>query len=268
MTDEHLDRLERLLEELIERQRLSRFDTLMFLAYPAIISGTVLLANVISQAGTYVSVTILGVPILTIVIQLALLFVFGLVASFLLFLFAYARDDIVGRSRTCRFLVYQTVGLVALVEFPLSSLIQDLAQGDILGTVLRLTTVLSFAISLCSLWASEVVLPFQDRIRLWFRRNIPNLLEREKIVAKTTSPHEKRFVRRVGIFFWLVALASYGATIALALSRGLPISGLVGYHVLVLGCLLALTIIAFMRKRQRKGKSSGTYENGKAIATA
>jgi hypothetical protein len=92
--EERLARLENRLEEFLERQRLSKFDTLVFLAYPVVLGGITALASALWQYQTLSAVMIGRLPLTPIIGLLGLAFSFWIIGGFLMFLRAYPTDDV------------------------------------------------------------------------------------------------------------------------------------------------------------------------------
>jgi hypothetical protein len=80
---ETLERLVNLVDEMNERQRLTRLDTVMFLVYPMIILGITLLANGFAQYETLGEVEVRGLPFSFVLFYGSVLFAGGIFLGFL-----------------------------------------------------------------------------------------------------------------------------------------------------------------------------------------
>lgn len=104
--DERLERIENQVKVHLERQRLSRFDNLMFLVYPLVIFGITLSFTMSLQYGVIKNTLIWGAPLLPVLEQLRLVFVVFLGLTFLLFCLAYAKDNVGLRISSLNSLVW------------------------------------------------------------------------------------------------------------------------------------------------------------------
>jgi hypothetical protein len=90
-----------LLLDLNEKQRLSRFDTVMFLAYSLTLSGMVVLANLVLQPSYALSnFDFYGINYVSILLGAIGFFACGIVLTFLVFLRYYIRDSLFGYTYT------------------------------------------------------------------------------------------------------------------------------------------------------------------------
>jgi hypothetical protein len=255
-TDERLTRVETLLQNLLERQRLTRFDTVMFLAYPLVIAGMTLLPNAYLQYQALQNVSIMGVALGSILVVLTLFFVLGLVVGFTRFVFAYLVDNLRGRILAARFLI-TFAGLLAiqLLLMFLGPQVLELARKDsslvpwgIPIPSILFTATLGFAIF--ELWEGMTD-RFTKRILRWFETNAPLTLEASTIELVATRQNLAKDAEssiRLASVSMCVACGFYGAMVILA-TRASGVLELAAYHAVFLAVLLVATLMVVVRKK-------------------
>jgi hypothetical protein len=229
-------RLEGRLRELLERQRLSRFDTLMFLLYPTAIAAFTTLASSLWQISTLRKFQVFAgltaadlVPLLTL---LVIIFISGLV----LFVRAYASDRMRDRIEAAGLLalgviliggsILLLVGVVTLfgpvqgigIPLPLQGY-QTWFFG--IGVLLLLSwTLLVFAV------AYEVQDHVHSAVALWFMKNLHLLCAKENLAFRQLPRWHHTYI---AVLFFAICLPSYAVEIAY-------VSWLVGLFNTVLDC--------------------------------
>ena len=131
--DERLEGIEDRVEILLERQRLSRFDNLMFLAYPLVILSITLSLTISFQYEALRSLQVWGVSLVGLLEILRALLGLCLGAAFVVFLLAYAVD-----SLDLRLVSVLVLASSVLLSFGSSFVL--VALLSILGSVIDVTT--------------------------------------------------------------------------------------------------------------------------------
>ncbi len=234
---ERLTRIEGLLEDLMERQRISRLDTVMFLAYPVIISGTILLVNATSQWETLGRIKILTVSFQSLFLFLGLFFGFGLVLTFVAFIRAYVADDLRGRYRSCRWFFGQTFTAVLLVLLLPMGSVTELAERysslPSLGNIIPLV----FMFATIQLWDNIAVPRMRKSTSMWFVSNLPRRSEAENVTVEFSSRGDE-FGTRLGKIIWFIGYLGYGLIVIDSIFRH-GLVGSIGYHAIAGAVLLA-----------------------------
>jgi hypothetical protein len=169
-----LDSVQDSLSDLVERQRLSRFDTVIFFVYPAMLAAIGLAGNLFVQMSKLQAPTLLfGAIQVEVVVSVAtVVFAFGLVTFFTGYIRAYVADDI--RRR-----VWYSRSLITLVAYPILPI-----TTNVLGPLLvelfhrpSLYFTASFFGTLCfAAYAFFDGLSFKftySNIMPWFEKNLP-----------------------------------------------------------------------------------------------
>ena len=210
--DERLERIENRIKILLERQSLSRFDNLMFLAYPLVILSITLSLMISFQYEALRGLQVWGISLIELLEILRVLLGLCLGASFVVFLLAYAVD-----SLDLRLLSVSVLALSVL--FPFGSSFALVALFLILGIGIDFTTtsVTSFVVVIPFLFSAllsiiEAVILLLNRVGSWFENSMRTSL-RERMVtlswrptAPTRFPLMARALWSVGCLIWLVVL--------------------------------------------------------------
>jgi hypothetical protein len=253
--DERLDRLENVLQEVAERQRLSRFDNLMFLAYPLVLAGQTGLANLLWNSDALKSVKVGGLPFEGIVLGGSIVLGVALFWTFLIFIQAYVADDLLGRIMACHYLMETTI-VVAILPFTafiirIGALPPELASVVPGATHLfqeMLTAVLFFvaAFALILLWQAVTSRSIVT-VCAWFHRNVPRRFAQDGLSALETSfrlIQTKRF--RVGRILMIGVCSVYAVIVVLA---ALVEPQTAAYRGALLIGIVAMTLMMFLGKR-------------------
>jgi hypothetical protein len=248
-------RLEGRLRELLERQRLSRFDTLMFLLYPATIAAFTALASSLWQIGTLRNFQVFaGLTAANIVLMLAtllIIFICGLV----LFAHAYACDSVRERIEAAGLLalgvilvggpILLLIGVVTLLGSASPIGIPPSLQGYELwffglgALALVAWILLLFAV------AYEVQGYVQRSAALWFMQNLRFLCAKENLVFGQLPRWHHTYL---AVLWFAICLPSYALAIAY-------VSWLVGLFNILVDChylafvalFVASTFLVFRR---------------------
>jgi hypothetical protein len=255
--DERLIVLRNMIEDLIERQRISRFDTILFLIYPVLLAGMTGLTNAILQYRALQSISILGIDFMAI-LALGSLFILGVLGvGFFSFILAYLHDDLIGRIRACVYLVGMSgfaLQLLFLVYvLPEYNVFAEIQKPDVLTSLVWLGLTLGTGGTWRSLWRASTSLSKQW-ITAWFERTAPRVSVAQGLFAADGDWRERQespslLGLKTGS---LVICLAYGYMV-IRLVQALGLQGAVVYHATVLIILLAL-ICFLMSYRSLKGK--------------
>jgi hypothetical protein len=178
--DERLERIENRVEMLLERQRLSHFDNLMFLAYPIVILGITLSLTLSIQYEAMKSVLVFGVPLNEVVFGICYVFLSGFGVAFLIFGIGYAKDSLHLRLTSLRFLLGGLASLANAIALIISwRTLSDILSGlqAIFPTnTVRLVILTPFLVA----WLGIVALGterFVRRVASWLEKSIPEILK-------------------------------------------------------------------------------------------
>lgn len=254
MAQEQLSRIECTLEDLLERQRISRIDTIVFLLYPAVFFTVPLLANWYMQWEILTRISFGPITATGLILFLTIFFVTGIVVTFVRFILAYARDDLKRRFTTCQYflrLVVLLFGGVFMNVLP-SRILYDLvpnatafgwwglAVRELLDTV-KTAAITFFFLGLGNRFAASVV--------SWIQHIAPRRIEAEHIIFPDFSERMSYWFSMSKIAL-CVSCILYGIiVIYMALTTG-PL-GTAFYHMAALVILVLLTFIAVLEKRVR-----------------
>jgi hypothetical protein len=238
--DDRLTRLEKLLEELIERQRLSRFDTVAFLSYPVVLVGMTYLMNALLQYLTMGDVLVLGLSYKNVLPIVGVVLGVWVVAAFLGYTRAYLTDDLVARIVQSRNLVYLGGVMVLMFLSPfLSPAISELtekAPSPVLSRALSVALALAGLTTVVSFW-DEVTIRTMRRAALWFERNLPHIL-RTAEVSFADLPRTRR------VRVWRIGLVATSITYDIALILAVQGSGSGAISVYHVGFLILVAVAA------------------------
>lgn len=178
--------MDNLLEEVVERQKLSRFDTVMFLAYPLLLSGISASVWVLSQRTIQdwmVGRVLELIPGLVLFVTVFSIFFLVILAwNIVHFIRGYLGDDIRARIRASHNVVASLGWLIGVMLVLFAVLpVFDLAARAAKGLISVLSWILAFAFGV-SIWLTassfwdEVTLWFWRKIALWSEKNLPHML--------------------------------------------------------------------------------------------
>jgi hypothetical protein len=252
--EERLMRLENLIGEMNERQRLTRLDTVLFLVYPVVILGFTLLANGFVQYPNLSNVKILGWPFSWLLFGSSILFAVGIFWCFLEFLRAYLADDLKWRILVTGWVAYGAIGLgglffMQLLAMPFSSLIELTAQESTAMALL----ILAFALGICALlcfssFAEGMREWFREMTASWCRKNVP--MRFRFLTSLDDFSKSKRLEFRLSKIAWVATCLIYAVIVTLALiAKGLEV--IVLYHLGAVILLFSFTSGIILRSRIR-----------------
>lgn len=252
---ERLDRLENLLQEVAERQRLSRFDSLMFLAYPLVLAGQTGLANLLWNSDVLKSVKVGDLSFQGIVPGVSIFLGVPLFWTFLIFIRAYVADDLLGRIMACHYLMETTI-VVVILPFT-AFIIRVGALPPELASVVpgvthlfqeMLTAVLFFVAftALIFLWQAATCRSIAT-VFTWLHRNVPRRVAQNGLSGLETSfslIQTKRF--RVGRILMIGVCSIYAAIVVLG---ALVEPQMTAYRGAVLIGIVAITLMMFLGRK-------------------
>ena len=252
--EERLTKLENLLDDMNERQRLTRFDTVMFLVYPVVIAATTLLASGFVQYETLGNVKVLGVALSSLLLYGSLGIACGILYAFLMFVLAYLADDLRRRILSARWVAWGAtfLGAQLLLVFsvaPITSSLEAITQGSnsSVPTILAFIFVMSLTFLVISL-ADGMQELFAGLAVSWSRNNIP--VRFSKMVPLKDFSKSLHFSFLIGKIAWAAMCIDYAVMVALALlTKGLQQN--IKYHSVTAFFLLSLTAVVFLRLRIR-----------------
>jgi len=166
--------LDNLLEEIVERQKLSRFDTVMLLAYPLLLSGMAASVGVLSQRAIqdwFLGKVFEPIPGLVFIATMVGIFWLVILAwNFVHFIRAYLGDDIRARMQASHNVVISLAWLsvVVLTIFAVLPAL-DLAAKAGKGLASVLSWILAFAFGMS---IGMTTLSFWNEAIPWFAREI------------------------------------------------------------------------------------------------
>lgn len=237
--DERLERIENRLEILLERQRLSRFDNLMFLAYPLVILSITLSVALYSQYEVLKDIQVGGLSLVSLLDILRVLLGGCVAVAFVIFLFAYAAD-----SLDLRRMSVVVLAMTVLLPFGSSFVLVELLL--ILGRVIDLTTTsVASAIVVFPFLFSALLLLFETVFRIfdwvgsWFERSMQTSL-RESIVTLSSRPPRPPTFPLMAKASWSVGSLIWFMILVIAAWRG-QLGGRSVYDVLYASALIIAT---------------------------
>jgi MFS family permease len=249
--EERLSRIEGMLQDLSERQRISRFDTLMFLMYPLTFFMMPLLTNALLNWKSFSEAKILGVSYADILFFFSVFIGLGMICTLLYFIRAYARDNL--RERFVAFQGLMSFGITgfssgtvaAVAISTVGDLVLKYLPFDLVGWITRIAFILGSMFSAVSL-VGWLIWKFEERVLSWLRHNIPLKAAIDRVDSIELSK-ETTFLLRVGIVTWVAVWVSYGIIVINAIWV-VGLEGVVVYHALVLSGLTVLTFALILRK--------------------
>lgn len=258
--------MDNLLEEIVERQKLSRFDTVMLLAYPLLLSGMAASFGVLSQRAIQdwflrgVYEPILGLVFFVTMVStiVSILWLVMLAWNFINFIRAYLGDDIRARMRAShnvvRSLAWLSVVLLTIFAvLPVFDLATKAGKGpaSVLSWILALAFGTGIGMTASSFW-NEAIPWFAREIARWSEKNLPHMLASAHVsfadvLFGSAAEMRERHHWRLGC---MVVCIIYSIMIALAIqAQGLAGTGL--YYIVFLIVLIAVTIAIIFRARPK-----------------
>lgn len=256
--DERLDRIEFLLNDLLERQRISRLDNVMLLAYPLVLSCLTVLSSMIVQYEMLSRITIFGASYTSVLVYVVGFYGSAIIVTFFRFIRYYVRDDLKGRFLACRgflsFIVCMvgSASVTVLVLVIIAEYIEVLVAPHWTWIVVELALLISSSLATFFL-ADGLVSRFTESMISWFQTNVPRRLEAERIHFADVSKRTATAFKRSKITS-LVACLLYGSLVfGSILSAGME--KMVLYHVTSLILVIVLWVLVVFRKTVRRAIS-------------
>jgi len=216
--DERLSQIENKVEQLLQRQRLSRFDSLMFLAYPLVILGITVFANAFLRYGTMQGATIMGVSLSDVLLWSASSFAYGFVAGFLIFLYGYATDSCRLRIKGAQvFWAGLQLMVFTLVVLFVSPWISELGRSVTCASVRWLSNLLMFTGGGAGFfWFFLPFHRFTRHIVAWFSSNAPfdpKVQHESKLILEVSRPELALLISKA---LWSLSFVIYSIIVVLA----------------------------------------------------
>jgi hypothetical protein len=250
--DTRLTKLESLAEDIAERQRLSRFDTVVFLLFPVLLLITTTLSNAIANYQSVVKIPTIG-PLIVELLPLLLILPFGgLLFTFLLFLKAYLGDNLRGRISACSLIyAYTVLFLLYFVQTQIPALIYGWAEEGQGWLIAYLPNLFSTVLILAAIYFMDSSMAsLSGRIAAWLQENVPRKWKAEGLSTELIPSHKAAYFL-LGKLTWAVACGLYAIMFVLAIVRG----GLRAVSAIQFGLFLALVLVmlgALQGKRIRQ----------------
>jgi hypothetical protein len=235
--DERLERIEKQVMILLERQRLSRFDNIMFLIYPLVIFGTTLSFTISLQYDVIRNIQMWGVPLLPILETLRLIFVGVFGVAFSIFVIGYARDSMKGRLMSLYMLGVVGFLWTLPVLLPLLSLLRIVLPDIFTSWEVQFLLWMSCGGAIFYL-VSEELDRLLGRLAKWFQDSVPiTLKESRAYLDSWRTPDKHRLWIKV---LWSTGLVVYFAALGIAAWEG-QLSGRSVYDSLYIAAFLIAT---------------------------
>jgi len=235
----------KMLDDLVERQRLSRLDTVVLLQYPVLIALLGAFMNVVWNYGSLRSGHIFNVNVGFLLVSLNGFFIIGLCYGLFRFVRAYIEDDFRGRLSAC------TYDSTIVVNSVLSQILWLVTAGSlvlVLPEVFPLEYALLLQVSTLGVFAVIVFLVgayFSDGMNYWLKqqvvswsqRNIPRTFERAEIPYASYPPKAAAAFTRSKISWGVLCFMYAVMTLVVVRAKGLQWSN---------GTMLCLIILAML----------------------
>ena len=256
LQEEKLTRLEEQLKEVIERQRLSRFDTVLLMAYPIVILGISALSYAIVQLKNFSEVTIGAVPASVLVGYVVFGFGAWGIIGFGTYLRAYLGDNIETRMSASALFLFTSIAVVELIALVTGATFIGAFTWEYAPT-LGAGLFVAFAVGgFVAAVGLAISLGFSTlfRVERWFTTNLPNTVRKSTIAfpispgAHRLADHYMKRYSRIGKAAWFgVSLPSYLVIVVLAISsKGMTESTTYHYWSLI-GLVIVSIVLAFWR---------------------
>lgn len=251
--DIRLKKLEAQVEDIAERQRLSRFDTVVLLLFPVILLMITTLTSAIVNYQTLTKFPIVGPLIDKNLPILLLILVFGLIVPFLAFLKAFLQDSLKGRTDACLLMVdYLAVGLWGFVQTVISPMVYSLLSAGYptwITSILPGTFALSITLAIFYVWTG-LTGSLAGRIARWLQENVPRKWKTQGLSAKNVPALKAEYLS-YGKFMLALACGLYVSILVLAIARS-GLDSVSSVHFGVLATLLVTLAAIDQEKRIRR----------------
>jgi hypothetical protein len=256
LQEEKLTRLEEQLIEVIERQRLSRLDTVLLMAYPLVILGISASSYAIVQLKNFGEVTIGAVPLSMLVGYVV--FGFGLwgIIGFGTFLRAYLGDNMETRITASALFLFTSIAVVEIIALVTGATFIAAFAWEYVPTLgIGLSVVFDVGGFVTAL-VLGISLGFSTlfRVERWFTTNLPNTM-RKSTIAFPITPGAHRLAdqyikrwSRIGRAAWFgLSLPSYLVIVVLAISSNGMIESTRYHYWSLIGLGIVSIVLAFWR---------------------
>lgn len=245
-----LVRIERTLEELDQRQRISRLDTVILLLHPILLAG--IAALIALPYSSLVNIEFFGLKggYILLVASVGLFFACGIVWGFVRYILSYLTNDVASRVRSCRKLAWGAIGMtfqlaIVLVGVPSSLWIGAHFSNDVLTAFTAFWTIMVFV--LVHAW-SGLVSKSSERIVFWIENNVPRCLGGTGLSSSMYALEARSHFRRIKMSMSLGCMIGMYEVIW-AWFQGVRELGFLLLSLLLLG-FVALTVLAWWQSRR------------------
>jgi hypothetical protein len=243
--NEQLAEIENRVELLLERQRLSRFDNLMFLVYPMVLFGITLSLTASIQYEAIKTIMIWGMPLTLILDIFRYAFSAGFGLTFVIFCIGYGADSLNLRL----FSLEALVTLLSLLTLFLLMLRMWQTLGGMFATFYGMFTSDAVQLLIVSPFLFALIgfvvgggRRFVDWTASWFERSMPITFKQARVSLDLyrTSKLPWPITRLISKASWSVGVIMYFIILAIAAWRG-QLSGKVVYDALYVAAFLIIT---------------------------
>jgi hypothetical protein len=243
--EKRLRRLENLAEDIVERQKLSRLDAVIFLLYPVLLLIITRLSEVIMNYQSLTKIPTIGPLIATILPYLLVFMVGGLLFTFLLFLRAYIGDNLKGRISACSLsYAYTVIFLIYSIATQIPGLSFGLTEDGQEWFVPYLPSLFSMTLTLAAIdfvYAFQAVL--SGRIAMWLKKNVPRKWKAARLSTQPVSTYKSANIKYEKITM-VIACSLYAIMVGYSVSlRGLKSTSASQFGVLIGLILMTLAIV-------------------------
>jgi hypothetical protein len=240
--DARLRKLENLTEDIIERQRLSRLDAVIFLLFPVLL---LIMSATITTILNYQSVT--AIPLIGAFIKVMTIFLIVILGAlfwtFFAFVRAYLRDELKGRISACSLAcAYAILFLIFTGEAILPDVVSRLGDGQ--RWLIPSSLLVFFFVTLftaASLFSASIQAVVSGQVAAWLEGNVPRKWKAANFPTKNVPLYKHAFFE-MGRWTFLFACGSYVILIVLAHNRGVSVSA-VQFGLLAILVLLAIVVL-------------------------
>lgn len=250
--NDRLTKIENLAEDMVERQRLSRLDTVIFLIYPVLLLIITTLSNGILNYQSITKSATIGPLIDKILVPVFVYLFGGLLVTFVIFLRAYIGDNLKGRIVACGLTYgYAAICLIAVIATQIPATISGLGENGQELFITYLSTVFSSTLPLA---ATFFVYVFQTVLSgwtsAWLKKNVPRKWKAAGLTDKQVSA-TVRFFTKCGKVTLAVACGAYLIMVGHAIaSRGLSGVSVIQFILLVVLVLITPAILLFSGRKK------------------
>jgi hypothetical protein len=172
-----LIRIERTIEELDQRQRMSRLDTVILLLHPIVLAGVTALITLPYSSLIKTEVFSLRGGLLIIVVSVSFFFLCGVVLGFVEYILSYLANDVARRVRSCRKLVWGLFGMAfQLAALPIVPSLQYVGTHFSNDALAAFSIFWTIASGVCIRAWSGLVSKSSEKITSWMEENVPRCL--------------------------------------------------------------------------------------------